>query len=208
VVNSPGLPGSLFCGLRLRSSRSACPFESSGKVFCTTMRFLSRPDSGPTPNLRPHNLRSEIARIEHAVFSKAPCDLVWKLFSDWERWPSFTDIYGSPIEWKGSPWAPGSRMQFDIARPVRARMDRVITLCTPPRCIAWINHVSGYTMEQWVLFDPYSGGTRITTWVEMTGAELCPEGHDVSAIVKGLLERFFANFGAECNRVAATLQEP
>ena len=202
MVKFPGLLGPLR-GLRLRNRRSVCPSESSRKVFCTTMSFLSRPDRGLTPNLRTHSLRSEIARIEHAVFTKAPCDLVWKLFSDWRRWPSFTDIYGSPIEWKGSPWTPGSRMQFDIAHPVRARVDRVITICTPPRCVAWINHVYGYTMEQWVLFDHYSGGgTRITTWIEFTGAELCPDGNDARIVVKGLLERWFANFCAECDRVA------
>jgi hypothetical protein len=58
-------------------------------------------------------------------------------------------------------------------------------------------------MEQWVLFDPYvGGGTRITTWIELTGAELCPDGHDMRDLVKGLLEKWFGNFCAECNRLA------
>jgi len=167
------------------------------------MSFLSRPNRGLTPDLCVTNLRSEIARIEHAVFTNAPCDLVWKLFSDWKHWPAFSDIYGSPIEWKGSPWVPGSRMHFEIVYPVRAKLDRVITICTPPRCVAWINHVHGYTMEQWVLFDPYSGGgTRITTWIELTGPELCPDGQDARALVKALLEKWFANFCHECDRVA------
>jgi len=170
------------------------------------MSFSLRPDGGLTPELPARNLRSEIARIEHAIFTKAPCDLAWKLFSDWRRWPEFTDIYGSPIEWKGSPWSPGSRMQFDIVRPVRAKMDRVITICAPPRCVAWINHVYGYTMEQWVLFDQYAGGgTRISTWIELTGTDLCPNGKDACEVVRGVLEQWFANFCAECDRVSEGL---
>ena len=170
------------------------------------MSFSPRPNRGLTQNVCAPNLRSEIARIDYIVFTKAPCDLAWKIFSDWKRWQFFSDVYGSPIEWKGSPWAPGSRMQFDIVRPVRARLDRVITVCTPPRCVAWINHVRGYTMEQWVLFDPFAGGgTRITTWIELTGAELCPEGHDTRIVVKGMLEKWFSNFCAECDRMAETI---
>lgn len=170
------------------------------------MTFLPRPNRGLAPDPCARNIGSEIARIDHAVFTNAPCDLAWKLFMDWQRWPEFTDIYGSAIEWKGSPWSPGSRMQFDIVRPVKAKMDRVITICTPPRCVAWINHVYGYTMEQWVLFDHYAGGgSRVGTWVELTGAELCPDGKDASEVVKGLLEEWFRNFCAECDRLAEGL---
>jgi hypothetical protein len=179
---------------------------SRRKVLRSFMSFSLRPDRDLTADLHARSMRSEIARIEHAVFTKAPCDMAWKLFSDWRRWPELSDIYGSPIEWKGSPWAPGSRMQFDIVRPVRARMDRVITICSPPRCVAWINHVYGYTMEQWVLFDQYAGGgTRISTWIELTGAELCPDGKHAGEVVKGVLEKWFSNFCARCDEVAGRL---
>jgi hypothetical protein len=141
--------------------------------------------------------------VDHIVFTKAECGLAWKVFSTWKNWPSFSDIYGSEIQWKGTPWTPGSRMRFEIVRPVRAKVDRVITICTPPRCVAWINHVHGYTMEQWLLFDPYvGGGTKVSTWIEMTGAEMCGDGQDPRQILKGLLETWFANFCAECDRLA------
>jgi hypothetical protein len=170
------------------------------------MSFSPRPSRGLTQDVCATNLRSEIARIDYIVFTKAPCDLAWKIFSDWKRWQSFSDVYGSPVEWKGSPWTPGSRMQFDIVHPVRARLDRAITVCTPPRCVAWINHVRGFTMEQWVLFDPFGGGgTKVTTWIELTGAELCPEGHDARTVVKSMLEKWFGNFCAECDRMAESI---
>ena len=170
------------------------------------MSFFVRPGDGPLAELYPNNLRSEIARIEHAVFTKAACDLVWRLFSQWKRWPAYSDIYGSEIEWKGTPWTPGSRLQFDIARPIRTRVDRVITFCTPPRCVAWINHVHGYTMEQWVLFDPFAGGgTKITTWIEVAGADLRVDGKDAREMVKEILATWFANFSADCDRMAESV---
>src|SRR5262249_6670103 len=143
------------------------------------MSFLPRPDRGLMPDFCAANPRSEIVRVDHIVFTKAQCELAWKVFSNWKNWPSFSDIYSSEIQWKGAPWIPGSRMHFEILQPVRAKVDRVITVCTPPRCVAWINHVNGYTMEQWLLFDPYvGGGTKISTWIEMTGAEICGDGQD------------------------------
>jgi hypothetical protein len=167
------------------------------------MSFLHRPNRGLTPDLCATNLRSEIARIDHIVFTQAPCDLAWKIFSDWKLWPRFSDIYGPTIQWQGAPWQPGSRMLIDIVQPLRAKVDRVITICTPPRCVAWINHVRGYTMEQWVLFDPYvGGGTKVSTWIELTGADMFCEGKDTPQIVKACLDKWFGNFCAECDRVA------
>src|SRR5438034_9968375 len=128
------------------------------------MTFLSRPGRGLKADFYAANSKSEIARVDHIVFTKARCELAWRVFSNWKNWSSFSDIYDSEIEWKGTPWTPGSRLYFEIVRPVRAKVDRVITVCTPPRCVAWITHVHGYTMEQWLLFDPYvGGGTKVST---------------------------------------------
>jgi hypothetical protein len=163
-----------------------------------------RPAGGLTAGPSPINNKTEIVRIEYMVFTQANCVMAWKIFSDWKLWPSFSDIYGNSMEWRGTPWAPGSRLLIDIVQPIAAKVDRVITVCTPPRCVAWINHVHGYTMEQWVLLDPYTGGgTKITTWIELTGAELWVDGRDVRVLVKGLLEQWFRNFCAECDRAAA-----
>lgn len=160
--------------------------------------------SGPAPGLTPTvcNARPKpaIVRVEYSRFTKADCGLAWRIFSDCKRWHRFSDCYRN-IEWRGAPWAPGSRLQIDIVKPVVARQDRVITICTPPRCVAWINHVLGYTMEQWVLFDPDAGGgTRVSTWLEITGADF--DSCDVEKLVGGILEKWFVNFCKECDRMA------
>jgi hypothetical protein len=158
--------------------------------------------SGPTPGLTPVlssiGPKPNIVRIEYSRITKADCGLAWRIFSDCARWRRFSDAYRS-IEWRGDPWTSGSRLQIEIVLPVVAKMDRVITICTPPRCVAWINHVLGYTMEQWVLFDPDAGGgTKVSTWLEITGADF--DGHQVEKLAVKLVERWFVNFCAECDR--------
>lgn len=161
--------------------------------------------SGPAPGLTPVlcNTRPKpaIARIEYNRLTKVDCGLAWRIFADCRRWHRFSDAYRS-IEWRGAPWAPGSRLQIEIIRPIAAKQDRVITICTPPRCVAWINHVLGYTMEQWVLFDPDgAGGTRVSTWIEITGADLNLNGHDIQKLVTRFVKEWFDNFCAECDRL-------
>ena len=151
-------------------------------------------------SLYPSRLRNGIVRVEFSVVSKADPNLAWKLFSQCDQWNCYLNAYGE-IRWIGEPWTPGSRLQIELTYPVKATQDRVITVCNPPRCVGWINHVLGYTMEQWVLFDPHSGGgTRISTWVEFTGAALNVDGQDLETTVREFVETWYTNFAAECDR--------
>ena len=154
----------------------------------------------PVPcNTRP---KAEIARIEYSISTKADCNLAWRTFSDCSRWHRFSDASYHSIEWRGAPWVPGSRLQIEIVRPVAAKQDRVITLCTPPRLVAWINHVLGYTMEQWVQFDPEAGGgTRVSTWIEVTGACLNSDGNNVEKVIRQFVEGWFKKFCAACDQM-------
>jgi len=170
------------------------------------MNFPSGPDRGPKPKLCDASRRFEIARVEYTVFTKADCVFTWRIFSDVKLWRSSSDVYGERIEWRGAPWMPGSQLLIDIVKPVSTQVDRVITICTPPRCVAWINHVRGFTMEQWVLFDPFAGGgTKVTTWVEMTGAKMEADGNETREILQTLLEKWFMNFAAMCDELAESI---
>jgi hypothetical protein len=165
------------------------------------MNHVFGPGEGPTRALCSSKLRNEIARIEFAVVTKAECALVWKLFSQCEQWNRYLNAYGK-IRWFGERWAPGSRLQIELTHPISAVQDRVITVCNPPRCVAWINHVLGYTMEQWVLFDPHTGGgTRVSTWIEFTGETLHVDGRDIEVIVRDFVAKWYSNFRDECDRI-------
>jgi hypothetical protein len=157
------------------------------------------PACGPSQPLRHKDSGLEISRFEYKTITKADCNLAWRIFSDCEGWAAFSDLYRN-VQWRGFPWAPGSRLEMQITRPAVTRIDRVITVCTPPRCVAWIGHGSGYSWEQWVLFEPHAGtGAKISTWVEVVGARL-PRENGFRDLVRQLHEEWYESFRSECDR--------
>ena len=164
------------------------------------MRYTDGHGRGPSRPLFNANSRLQLARVEYKVVTKAHCGLVWKIFSDCKQWHTFSDLHGD-IEWRGTPWAPGSRLQTQLLRPVVTRVDRVITVCSPGRYVAWIGHAAGYAWEQWVLFDPHhEGGTQVSTWIEVIGIasfERCNQER-----VHAIVEEWYDGFRDECDRVA------
>jgi hypothetical protein len=148
------------------------------------------------------NARTAIIRIEHAVLTKARPEIVWRLFTDWEFWNRISDRYRA-IEWFGAPWTPGSRLRVELFRPFKATVNRVITSCDTGQSLAWINHVMGYTMEQWVFFQPVTdGGARIFTWLEFTGPGQTIDGRSVQEIIQEYIEEWYEGFRLVCDRNA------
>lgn len=169
------------------------------------MNFPSGPDKGLAKSLCSGSPRLEMGRIEFRVSTQADCNLAWKVFSECEKWNRFLNAYGK-LQWRGEPWVPGSRLLIELFYPVHATQDRVITICTPPRCVAWINHVLGYTLEQWVLFDPCpGGGTRVSTRIEIVGKALSVEGQDVRELIQDFVVRWYTTFAEECDREASQI---
>ena len=142
-------------------------------------------------------------RFEYTVVTRASRELAWKLFSDWRRWHQFSDVYGT-IQWeKGEPWEPGSRLKIGVVRPVETTIDHVITLCSPPEFVAWIDHAMGNTMEQWVTFEPTGDGrTRIHTWAEITGLTRVVGGREIRDVIGDFIQQWYDSFCAACDELA------
>lgn len=144
-----------------------------------------------------------LERLEHTVVTKASRSVAWKVFSDWHRWPEFSNIY-SDIRWsKGDPWQSGSRMTIEITRPVKTTVDHVIVACVPGEHVAWIDHTMGNTMEQWVLFDKLpDGGTRVRTWAEFTGLTHVLDGRPMKSLIAEFIRNWYENFRRACDELA------
>src|SRR5258707_9478083 len=142
-------------------------------------------------------------RLEYTVLTRANRELAWKVFSDWRLWRRFSDIYGD-IQWlKGEPWTPGSRLKIEMVTPVRTVIDHVITVCSPPESVAWIDHALSYSMEQWVTFHPLAGGgTRIHTWIDIVGSTSDVAGCDVRDFLRDFTRKWYDSFGATCDQMA------
>ncbi len=152
------------------------------------------------PKVRP----PQLLRIDYVVSTRADRDLVWKVFTDFSLWHRFSSIYGE-IRWMaGKPWIPGSHLQIELVKPVPAKLDHVITACSPTNYVAWIDHAHGNTMEQWVHFKTLANGlTEVRTWAELMGTTSTLEGGDVRAIVTEFIRSWYDNFARECDRMAA-----
>jgi hypothetical protein len=144
-------------------------------------------------------------RFEYAVMTKAAPDVAWRVFSDWELWPQFSELY-QEIRWtSGEPWKEGSRLSITSAKPMRVTLDHVITLCIPGEKVAWIDHALGTTMEQWVLFEPQrEGGTRVRTWAELTGMMPLIAGRTIKDVLLEFTKTWYDRYAKECDRAAGT----
>jgi hypothetical protein len=159
-------------------------------------------DGAPAPSKAMLGLRSGLVRIEYAVSTKADSATAWHIFTDWQYWSRISNRY-KEVRWHGRPWVPGSRLHVELRRPVEAVVDRVITVCQPAVHVAWINHVLGYTMEQWVFFQPAArGGTRVFTWLEFTGPGETFQGRSVQELIENYIEEWYEQFRLECDRAA------
>jgi len=143
-------------------------------------------------------------RIEYTVVTRADRELAWQIFSNSDLWHRFSDIYGD-IRWlEGTPWTAGSHLRIELVRPVRAVVDHVITVCSPPNLVAWIDHAHGDTMEQWVHFKSVpTGGTEIHTWADLVGTTTTIEGRDVREVATDFIRTWYNRFSAECDQLAS-----
>lgn len=141
--------------------------------------------------------------LQYTAFTKASPALAWELFCDFRLWSRFSNIYGE-IQWsKGKPWTPGSRMKIEIVQPIKATVDHVITICSPPEQIAWIDHTLGNTMEQWLTFEALADGrTRVHTWAEITGSAPFVSARNFSDFVRDFIRQWYDSFCLACDQLA------
>lgn len=147
-------------------------------------------------------MKNLIERLEYSVITKASREEVWRAFSDYRNWPTFSDIYGNMLWVQGQPWQPGSRLRIEVVKPLQTTIDHVIISCTPREQVAWIDHALGTTMEQWVVFEPLAdGGTRVRTWAEFTGTMDEITGRPLREWLREFIADWYGNFGEFCDQL-------
>jgi hypothetical protein len=142
-------------------------------------------------------------RFQYCVTTKADRSTAWDLYTDWEKWRAFANIYGE-LKWVyGEPWKLGSRMEIEVLHPVETTIQHSIVLCQPQREIAWIDRALGITISQWVNFeDRPSGGTQIYTEGDISPTGAMARGKSVDRLVRGFTETWYENFRAACDELS------
>jgi hypothetical protein len=141
--------------------------------------------------------------FEYSVVTRATPELAWAIFSDWHRWPQFSDTYRAITWTKGEPWQVGSRLSIATQKPVPLTLDHVITLCLPAKQVAWLDQALGTSVEQWVYFEPLTGGgTRVRTWAEVTGKVPLIFGRTIRDVLLEFTRGWYDRYAAACDRAA------
>jgi len=141
-------------------------------------------------------------RFEYSVITKATPVVAWRIFSNCDLWPQFSEAY-KEIRWsKGTPWQKGSRLSIHATKPIPVTLDHVITDCVPAVKVGWIDHALGTTMEQWVFFKPHPDGTEVYTWAELTGIMPLIAGQRIRDVLLDFTRNWYDRFAAACDRAA------
>jgi hypothetical protein len=147
---------------------------------------------------------SDILRVDYKAITRADPALAWRLFADWREWDKFTDLYGD-LRWThGAPWSVGSRLRMEVVRPARFTVNRVITMCRPGECVAWVDHSRGSTVEQWVTFELQPDGlTCVRVLSQGIGSKPKVAGQPFAEFLKNSVKRWLDGFCKECDHLQA-----
>jgi hypothetical protein len=147
--------------------------------------------------------------FHYTVRTKASPALAWDIYSNWNDWWKFANIYGEMNWTEGKPWQVGSRMKIEILRPVQTVVDHLIICCEPARELGWIDRALGMTMSQWVEFEQRSsGGTRVHTWGELTSSDFKAGGCTAEELVSVFTETWYENYRIACDASTQTADSP
>lgn len=145
-----------------------------------------------------------IQKFRYEIVTKATAELAWEVFSNWRRWHTFSNVYGS-LEWtQGSPWSEGSRLRIEIIQPVHMFVNHLIIFCDPGRKVGWIDNAFGVVIEQWVTFQEMANGfTRVTVTGEMVGGEsINVGGKSAESLVGDFTRNWYDNFRTVCDQLS------
>jgi uncharacterized membrane protein len=105
---------------------------------------------------------------EDSVTIDAPAQVVWKVFSDVEHWPDWTESVTSLHGHDGSDLAVGK--QFSIKQPGMAKLVWKVTEIDSGSSWTWVQRSPGVNVSarHWVIPQP-DGGTLVRQQLEQRG---------------------------------------
>jgi uncharacterized membrane protein len=105
---------------------------------------------------------------EDSVEINAPAQLVWRIFSDVERWPEWTESVTSLVARDGTGLAVGKR--FTIKQPGMSRLVWKVTEIDPGSSWTWVQRSPGVLVSarHWITPQP-DGRTLVRQQLDQRG---------------------------------------
>lgn len=116
----------------------------------------------------------------------APPSVVWDVFADVERWPTWTASVTSLEALDSADLDVGRR--FRIKQPRLPRVTWVVSALTPGSSWTWVSRTPGNTTEASHRVEPLEGGTR--TLVRQRIDQRGPGGVLVGALMRRMTRRY------------------
>ena len=129
--------------------------------------------------------------VQDEITIGAPIDAVWAVYSDVERWPTWTASVTSVELLDGPPLGPSSRAR--IKQPRFPSLVWSVTALAPGTSWTWTTHSPGATTVATHLLERLDDGrTRVTQTIDQRGVL----GTLVGLLTKRLTRRYLAMEGA------------
>jgi uncharacterized membrane protein len=131
-----------------------------------------------------------MTRFSITVDIAAPCDRVWAVLADLERWPEWTPSVTSVERLEPGPLAVGTRAR--VRQPKLSPAVWEVTQLNEGRSFTWVTRHPGVRVTGLHQLEPTATGTRATLAVRFSGML----GPVVAWLTRGLNQRYL---GFEAN---------
>ena len=142
--------------------------------------------------------------VEYSVNVPVSVDAAFASFLNLDRLLG-RGIFAEAVWTEGEPWKAGSRLRYELLKPVRASISAVISSISPPRAATILNHALGITAEQHTTFGPdLKGGTRIRMTMTLIGKSTELTDQQVKDAVTFITRDAVDTIVADCRKRASS----
>jgi hypothetical protein len=139
--------------------------------------------------------------FSYSVSTVLSRDGVWKLFSDVENWPKFSDVYDD-LRWSGVPWTRGSWVLGTIHFPHPLPLRYVLEACRPGSLISYVAYGTdaGFATHRTVRFEQQKDCTLIHVDSYIVGTPTFSIAGGSYGFLQTLTEKWFRDFASFCDQ--------
>lgn len=140
--------------------------------------------------------------VEYSVNVPVSVDAAFAAFLNLDRL-LHRGIFAEALWTEGEPWKVGSRLRYELVKPLRASITAVVMSISPPRAATILNHALGITAEQHTSFGPdLKGGTRIHMTMTLVGKSTELTDKEVKDAVTFITRDALDSIVADCQKRA------
>ena len=148
-------------------------------------------------------------KVDLDIEVAAPQEIVWRVFTDVERWPQYSDMYEF-VRWQTSErWRLGTSFEGRMLWPFPLTMRYVIMDYRAPHEVRWLVHAIGIVIERWTRFIPLGANrTEIVTSAIFIGKSTEEIPGEVGDLLPQYTQRLYADFKRAAEAEALKLKKP